>query len=431
LSPETGFTPDKTNLLIKNHKIANISGELHNDSENTTNIDCTGKWIIPGFVQAHVHMAQVLFRGLGEGLTLLDWLQKKVLPLEAAHDTETLYASARLGVAELLLGGNTCMLDMGSVHHMASIFKAATSLGIGMTGGKILMDTGNGVPKVLIEDGKHSLAECEKLLDKYHMSQGGRIRYAMAPRFLLSCTDALMRTSMQMAIDNDVVWHTHVAEQIAEIDFVKQQTGRESIELIESWGGGRAKLALAHMIHLSDKERDILNNLEHPGILHCPRANTRLGSGVCHLPEFIQHDFAMGIGSDGSACNNKLDMFEEMRAAAALQDLRVGPGVLTSKDLLYMATLGGARAIGMDQEIGSIEKGKRADLLVLDPQMVPFVSLASPVDTIVHTGDARMIKSVLVNGEVVVSDGVLLTGDTAEITSEAQIAIEKLVDTAF
>lgn len=431
LSYQNKFKPIESDLLIKNGRIAEIKTGLKEKYPEIECLDCSGKFIIPGFVQAHVHMAQVMFRGLGEGLTLLEWLQKKILPLEASHDEHTLYNSARLGMAELLLGGNTTMLDMGSVHHMDSIFVAAKEMGIGIVGGKIMMDSGNGVPEKLIEKADVSLKETERLLNQYNMTADGLIRYAVAPRFLLSCTHDLMKRSIEIAIENDVIWHTHVAEQIAEVGFVRSQTKKESIELLDLWGAKHGKLALAHMIHLTDNERRLLKTFSHVGILHCPRANTRLGSGICSVPELLAEGYAVGIGSDGSACNNKLDMFEEMRAAAALQDLRLKPGSLTSSDLLYMATMGGAKAIGLGDETGSIEEGKRADLVILDPLQIAFVSEAEPVDMIVHNGDARMVKTVLVNGQTVVSDGELVCADKHEIVERAKKSMNLLVERTF
>ncbi len=393
-------------------------------------IDCAGGLVLPGFVQAHVHMAQTLFRGLGEGLELLEWLSQRILPLEAAHDADTLYASARLGLAELILGGHTALLDFGSVVHMEAIFEAARDMGIRLTSGKIMMDQGKATPAPLKEDSRRALAGAEKILGIYHGKENGRLRVALTPRFLLSCSPKLLEASLKLAAEADVLWHTHIAEQIPEIRAVMKDTGKRSLELLEDLGAGEARLALAHMVHLTAKEKRILSGWR-AGVLHCPRANSKLGSGVAKIPEFIESGVTVGLGSDGSACNNRLDMFEEMRAAAALQDLNAAPGALSGGRLLQMATSGGARAIGIDDVAGTLDVGKRADLIVLDTNRVASVSGAEPCDAVAHHLDARAVKLVMVDGVILAADGKLRVADEAEIVREAARAIETLKQRAF
>lgn len=434
LSGERGFEPYQADIFVHRGRIKTIGPydkSLEEDFRALRVIDCSGRLVLPGFVQAHIHLAQTLFRGLAEGMTLLDWLSSRILPLEAAHDPDTLYASARLGIAELLLSGCTTLLDMGSVHHTESIFEAASQMGIRMVSGKIMMDHGDMMPESLKQDADHALNLSIDLLDKYHDSCGGRLRYAFAPRFLLSCSDALMRETLGLARERDVLWHTHVAEQLSEVEWLRKKTGRLSLELIDEWGGADTRLALAHMVHLADKEWDIMKGWKAPGILHCPRANTRLGSGSCRVVDFLTRRMAIGLGSDGSACNNRLDMFEEMRSAAALQDLKLGPGALSSSDLLSMATIGGARALGLEEEIGTLEIGKRADLIVIDPDGVSMVSGAHPADALVHNGNPGVVGLVMVDGEIRAEGGKLVRVDGSELAKEAKDAIHILTSRAF
>ena len=388
-------------------------------------IDCEGLVLIPGFVQVHVHLAQTLFRGLAEGLELLDWLSRRVLPLEAAHDPDTLYASARAGIAELLLSGTTCLLDMGTVRHSEAIFQAASEMGIRLVGGKAMMDGAPDAPAPLREDRHDSLKESVRLLERFHQKAGGRLRYAFAPRFLLSCSPELMRESLELAASYDVAWHTHVAEQRAEVRAVREAFGRSSLELLDDWGAADARLCLAHMIHLSPGERDMVSTWR-AGVLHCPTSNTKLGSGICKVPAFLAAGVPVGLGADGSPCNNRLDMFLEMRAAAALQNLSVGPGALPSRTLVSMATEKGAEILGLGDEIGTIEAGKRADLAVLDFNRASFVSGADVPDAIVYGSDARTVRYVMVDGRLLVADGRLLLDDEDEIGREAAGAIDIL-----
>src|SRR6266851_3967638 len=193
-------------------------------------IDASGLVVVPGLVQAHVHLCQTLFRGLAEDLPLLAWLRERIWPLEAAHDPESLFASARLGIAELLLGGTTAILDMGTVHHTQALFEAALQTGIRYTGGKAMMDTGDGVPAGLLETTPIALRESDRLAREWHEREGGRLRYAYSPRFVLTATYDLLRSVSARARANDILIHTHASEQREEVDLVKGRFGVPNIQ---------------------------------------------------------------------------------------------------------------------------------------------------------------------------------------------------------
>src|SRR5450631_2564351 len=195
-------------------------------------IDATGLVIVPGLVQAHVHLCQTLFRGLAEDKPLLAWLRERIWPLEAAHDPDSLRASARLGIAELLLGGTTAILDMGTVHHTDALFEAAAETGIRYTGGKALMDTGEGVPSGLLESTAVALRDSDRLADVWHEREGGRLRYAYSPRFVLTATYDLLRSVGARARANHMLVHTHASEQREETNLVRQRFGLPNIQLL-------------------------------------------------------------------------------------------------------------------------------------------------------------------------------------------------------
>src|SRR5579884_3697991 len=186
------------------------------DADRT--LDVSGLVVVPGLVQAHLHLCQTLFRGLAEELPLLGWLRERIWPLEAAHDPDSLRASARLGIAELLLGGTTAILDMGTVHHTQTLFEVAAETGIRYTGGKALMDTGEGVPPGLIEPTPVALRENDALADAWHEREDGRLRYAYAPRFVLTATFDLLRSISARARSNHLLVHTHASEQREETE---------------------------------------------------------------------------------------------------------------------------------------------------------------------------------------------------------------------
>src|SRR5579864_109465 len=199
-------------------------------------IDITNHVVVPGLVQAHLHLCQTLFRGLAEDHRLLEWLRDRIWPLEAAHDPASLHASARLGIAELLLGGTTAVLDMGTVHHTDALFEAAAESGIRYTGGKALMDSGEGAPAGLIEPTAAALHENDKLAEKWHEAEDGRLRYAYSPRFVLTASYDLLRSIGMRARVNNLLVHTHASEQREEAELVRTRFGVPNIRLLANLG---------------------------------------------------------------------------------------------------------------------------------------------------------------------------------------------------
>src|SRR6266480_1123178 len=381
-------------------------------------LDCTGLIILPGLVQAHIHLCQTLFRGLADDLSLEAWLAQRIWPLEAAHTEASVHASAMLGAAELLLGGTTTILDMETVRHTGAAFEALESIGIRATAGKCLMDAVSS-PASLREPTDRALQESADLCARWHGAAGGRLRYCFAPRFAPSCTGALLRATSDLAGKAGAVVHTHAAETPLQLELVKRATGHDEIAYLDSVGISGPRSALAHCVWV-DKDGIARLARQATNVVHCPSSNLKLGSGVAPIPEMLAAGCRVGIGADGAPCNNRLDAFEEMRLAALIQKPRLGPDALPAAQVLELATLGGARALGLDAEIGSIEPGKLADLVVLDltgPHVVP--EDADLVSRLVYGARASDVRHVIVDGRVVVRDGQLKTAKVEEIRREA------------
>jgi cytosine/adenosine deaminase-related metal-dependent hydrolase len=382
--------------------------------------ECAGCLIIPGLIQAHVHLCQTLFRGLADDLRLEEWLARRIWPLEAAHTAETLYWSAMLGAAELLLGGTTAILDMETVRHTSAAFEAFERIGIRATAGKCLMDTQpEGAPLELAESTDAALAEAEILARRWHGAAGGRLRVCFAPRFVPSCSGPLLRAASELAERFDAQLHTHAAETIVERETVLRTTGLEEIAYLESVGISGARAAVAHCVWVDAHE---INRLARQGtnVVHCPSSNLKLGSGVAKIPEMLEAGCHVALGADGAPCNNRLDVFAEMRLAALVQKPRLGADVLVAAQVLELATLGGARALGLAHEIGSIAVGKRADLVVLDlraPHLHP--DAGDPVSHVVYAADTGDVRDVFVDGRPVVLGHELLTASVDAIVREA------------
>jgi 5-methylthioadenosine/S-adenosylhomocysteine deaminase len=410
-------------VAIQDGKIASIA-KIGRTGGRTV-IDCKGLVILPGLIQAHIHLCQTLFRGLADDLSLEDWLTKRIWPLEAAHTEESVYWSAMLGAAELLLGGTTAILDMETVRHTGAAFEALESIGLRATAGKCLMDAASN-PSGLREKTDRALKESADLCAKWHGAAAGRLRYCFAPRFAPSCTGPLLRAVSDLAERTGAVIHTHAAETLVELQIVKRDTGNDELAYLESVGISGPRAALAHCVWV-DREGIARLARERTNVVHCPSSNLKLGSGVAPIPEMLAAGCRVALGADGAPCNNRLDAFAEMRLAALIQKPRLGPDALPAAQVLELATLGGACALGLEAEIGSIEVGKRADLIALDlsgPHAQP--DEADLISRIVYSARAADVRHVLVDGRVVVKDGVLKTAKVEEISRAANAQARRL-----
>lgn len=372
-------------------------------------IDCTGCAVMPGLVQAHVHLCQTLCRGRADDLALLDWLHQRVLPYEAALDEDDLTLAAELGCAELLLSGTTAILDMGTVHHEDALCAAVSRSGLRATVGKAMMDLGDGLPKALREATRDSLIKSDALAARWHGAASGRLRYAYAPRFVLSCTDELLRGVVERVTADATAGlriHTHAAEQLDEVAIVRARYGTGNIAALESLGLGGPQVVLAHCVHLGDGEREQLAR-SGTHVAHCPASNLKLGSGIAQVVELLAAGVNVALGCDGAPCNNRLDGFAELRLAALLQKGRLGPASLPAAQVLELATMGGARALGLGAEIGSLTVGKRADVTVIDLTALSALPAHAPISSIVYAVAAADVRHVFVDGRWLVESGTL------------------------
>lgn len=412
------------NLYIEDNFIAAV-GDTPERAD--TVIDASGQAVIPGLVQTHVHLCQTLFRGQADDLALLDWLKKRIWPLEGAHDEESIYYSALLGCAEMLLSGTTTILDMETVHHTEAAVKGIEQSGIRCTFGKVMMDAGEGVPPSLREDAEASLAESVELCRKWHGAAGGRLRYAFAPRFALSCSDKLMREVGELARRYGVLVHTHASENREEVRLVEELTGKRNVTYLHELGLTGTNVVLAHCIWLDETEKEILAT-SGTQVAHCPSCNLKLGSGIAPVPELMSRGVNVTLGADGAPGNNNLDMFKEMHLAALIQKPLHGPTAMPAWQVVEMATLGGARALGLEQEIGSLEVGKKADVVIVALHGLH----QTPGDTVdiysrlVYETRGSDVTWTIVDGRPVVADRRLLTIDAEDLRHQCNLALRRV-----
>jgi 5-methylthioadenosine/S-adenosylhomocysteine deaminase len=323
-------------VSIRDGRIAAIAPAIPDKHDRI--VEARGGYVLPGFIQTHVHLCQTLFRGYADDLPLMDWLRTRIWPMEAAHTPETLRAAARLAATELLSTGTTSVLTMETVHDTDAVFEAVEESGLRATIGKCMMDSDAEVPKRLQERTAASIEESLAIRKRWDGAASGRLRAAFAPRFAVSCSRELLEALASLSSQHQALVHTHASESNDEIAIVRRLSGGLSnVEYLASLNLASPHLCAAHCVWVDEREQQLL--AEHDvKVMHCPGSNLKLGSGVAPVPELRARGVTVSLGADGAACNNRLDMFEEMRLAAVLQAMRQRPGVLPARDVLWMAT---------------------------------------------------------------------------------------------
>ena len=400
-------------VLVKGGRIARV-GRFKARAAKV--VDAGGALVMPGLVQGHIHLCQTMFRGAAEDLALLPWLRHFIWPLEAAHDPDSLHASAALTCAELVRGGTTAFFSMETVRHTDAVFRAVDESGLMGHIGHCLMDDTGGYKPLAVPIGK-ALEE----LDELRVRWGGhdRIRPAVAPRFALSCSSANMKEASAYARAHGLRLHTHASEQREEVELVLDRTGMHNIRYLSSVGLTGPDVGIAHCVHTEMDERALLRE-SGSHVLHCPSANLKLASGIAPIPEYLESGIHVSIGGDGAPCNNRLDQFLEMREAALLQKIRLGPEALPARAVVRMATEGGARLLGMDKEMGTLDPGKRANLIVVDQDSMAVLPSTDVAANVVYTNLSSDVRMTVINGEILFADGELKRVDEEKIRARAK-----------
>ena len=436
--PKNIITVDGKDRILKNHFVEIENGRITSIAKNDEQLFKKYKGevyrfdnltLIPGFVQTHIHLCQTLFRGLADDLELLDWLQLRIFPYENAHNKNSLLASVRLGLNELLLSGTTTLLDMGTLRYQEVIFEELQNSGMRAIAGKCLIDENTLFPE--FKSGtKSELNEIFQLAKTYHNTSKGKIKYGFAPRFVLSCSEKLLKESFEMKKDfPGSLYHTHSSENKDEIAEVKRRHNKENIEYFDSIGVIDDHSVLAHCIHLNNKETDLLkkNNVR---VSHCPSSNLKLGSGIANIPKYLSKGISVSLGADGAPCNNNLSVFNEMRLASLIQKPIHGPLAMDAKTVFKLASIEGAKALHLQNEIGSIEIGKKADLVLLDLSTNTH-SLSDDDESIysdiVFSSTSDSVNSVMIEGEWKVLNKTSLLYDQQELNQQSRDELKNLI----
>ena len=417
-------------ILIEDGRIAEVRGPStgHSDRRGELRISARGMAVIPGLIDTHLHLAQSLLRGCADDLSLVDWLKKRVWPIQGSFTEEDGRVSAELSMLEMIKSGTTSFVgvDVVSRYGFDGIARSVSKAGMRGALAKTIMDSpgygrkGSIMPPGLIEAKDATIREAKSMIRKYNRAKNGLVRTWVAPRSLGGCSEGLYKEVAELARESDSRVTMHLAEVREDVKYAKKNFDATPFEFIERVGMAGPRSLFAHMVWLNDKDIKRVARTK-SNVAHCPSSNLKLASGIPRIPELIGAGANVGLGCDGAPCNNSHDMIREMKLAAVIQKARLlDPLSMPASTVLEMATLNGARAMGMESSVGSIEVGKRGDLALVDlkkPHLVPYRDVVS---NIVYSAMGSDVHSVLVDGNLLLSGGKALTLDEEKVMGEAQ-----------
>ena len=408
-------------VLIRDGKIEDIGKGLGGSAD--VQVDGAGKIVLPGLINTHTHLSMVLFRGYADDMQLQDWLQKKIWPLEGRLTGEACYKGALLGCAEMIMSGTTTFMDM--YFHLEDVARAVDESGLRAFLSYGIID---------LFDPAKAKAEQEKSRQLYEFFRklgSSRIRFALGPHAPYTCSAETLLWAKEFAEKNGLIFHIHIAETRKEQADSQQQHGARVVEYLDKIGTLGNRMLGAHCVWLTKNEIALLAK-RGVSVAHCPVSNMKLASGgVAPLPEMFDAGIAVGLGTDGAASNNSLDMFETMKVCALLHKAhRWDPTVLNAQKVLDLATIEGARALRVQDEIGSIEKGKRADIIMLDgnmPNLNPVHGKETVVSDLVYSASAANVNTTIVDGKVLMQNRQLRTMNLERVVQNAGEITNKLI----
>ncbi len=409
-------------IAIKDGRILSVgkaSGMRGRPARRT--INAAGKVVIPGLINAHTHIPMVLFRGIADDLDLNDWLTRFIFPAEARNvDEAFVRAGTRLGLAEMIRGGTTTFADM--YYFEDAIADETKKAGVRGVLGETLID----FPAPDNKTWEDAIAYTDRFIRKWQgdplivPAVAPHAPYTVSTEHLLEARDLSNRYSVPLLI--------HLAEAATETETIKQRyQGQRPIEYVEKIGFFNKRTVAAHVIQATDAELDLL--VKHDvGIVHCPQSNMKLSAGTAPVPAMLRKGLRVGLGTDGAASNNDLNLWEEIDTASKLHKLQTGdPKTLPAAEAFAMATIGGARALHMEAEIGSIEAGKRADIVIIDTDSLNQTPAYNVYSHLVYATKASDVRTVVINGRIVMLDRRLLTLNESDIKRVANAYRTKII----
>ena len=416
LSPNTDYKTPQS-ILIKDDLIAEIADEISYDADKV--IDAEGKILLPGFINTHTHLSMTLFRGLADDLSLDSWLNDHIWPMEANLNGEYCYIGALLGACEMIKSGTTTFSDM--YFYMEDVAHAVDEAGLRACLSHGMIDFDDEVKR------KAEIAENLKLYENCNNMAEGRIKVFLGPHSPYTASEALLKKVREIADEKNIPIHIHVSETQKEINDSLEAKGLRPFEYLEKIGFLGSDVVAAHCVWLSNSEIDIIKKHD-VKISHNPCSNMKLASGTAPVSKLIENGVCVGIGTDGASSNNNLDLIEELKTASLLQKVStLDPKVLNSDEAILMGTLKGAEVLGLESEIGSVEVGKKADLILIDTNTANMTPQSSTLSSnVIYSANGSNVDTTICNGKILMEDKKILVLDEEEIYAKARLAIKEL-----
>lgn len=403
----------KTDLLIEDGKIAFIG---NTDVESDKVIDATDKIVMPGLINAHTHVPMSIFRGYSDELTLNDWLRKKMWPIEDKMTADDAYWASMLSGIEMIKSGTTTFNDMYFFED--EIAKMAEQLGMRAILSRCIIGEG--------EDMIKKAEEAETLYNNYHNKCEGRIKVCVGLHAPNTCPPETIRKGIELADKLGTPIHIHYLETKDEINYINNTYLSSVTEYLKKLGLFNYHVMLAHGVHISDADIEVLKEIS-GGVVHNPVSNMKLGSGFANTAKLLKNGINVALGTDGQGSTNTLDMFLEIKLAAYMQKgMYNSATAITAEDVLKMATIKGAEVLGIDSEVGSLEVGKRADIIIINtnkPHLCPIHNIYS---TLAYSVSGDDVETSIIDGNIVMENRVIQNVDEAEILTECNRVTRRL-----
>lgn len=423
-------------VLVQGERFAAVgkSYDLRQSYPEEPRYDLKGGIVLPGLVDTHVHLAQAMIRGCADDLELIEWLGKRVWVLQGNYDEADGRASAELCMVEMLKSGTTAFLEcmIAGRYGLDGIAEAVIESGMRGVLSKIVMDTATYASKDdwmysgMKEDRDVSMRQALDAFDKWNGAADGRLQVWFGPRTPGGVSPELYREISRLAEERGMGITVHLAEVQADREFLTETYGLRPVEFASEVGLLGPRSVLAHVIWVDDDEIEILAETG-THVAHNPASNSKLASGFAPIAEMLDAGVNVGVGCDGGPSNNTYDLLRDLRWVSYLQKARLlDPQVVDAETVIEMATLNGAKALGWDHEIGSLEEGKKADFIVIDTDKPHLTPSPNPVSTVVHCATGQDVRTVVIDGKLVVEDGEVLTLDEDKVIRTARTRAEAL-----
>ncbi len=401
---------ERGSVAIEGDKITAVGKDVKERAD--TVIDARGKAVLPGLINAHTHLSMTLLRGVADDMPLMEWLETKIWPIEKNLTADDCYTGALLGCLEMIKSGTTCFADQ--YFYMEDVARAVEKAGLRgvLSRGIIELDD----PKKR----ETTIREGERLVKTCHGKANGRILTMFGPHAAYTCSPECLMQVKELAKKYKVGIHVHISESQDEVDKIMKKYGKRPVEHLDSIGFLGSEVLAAHCVQLTEQEIKILHNRKVKPV-HNPVSNMKIACGVAPVPEMLAAGIPVALGTDGAASNNSLDMFNEMKFAALLNKVhKLDPVAVPAQVALEMATINGAIALGLQDSIGSLEAGKKADIVLVDLQKPHLKPLHSVISHLVYSAVGSDVDTTIVDGKVLMQGRKVLTLDEDKVLMEAQ-----------